>query len=206
MNIVLNSLPITFRDLQNAVAVELDDADGGNYANGEIAYAVLKAHRESVVAAKSYKVALPFATEAALAAYDLSPIFQPLAVSVDTQLLEKKGLADIAMINPYFQTVAEGMPKTWSPVSGSFIMLAPTPDKVYTGIATGNAAPPLMVADGDVPKGIASAFAVQVIVGRAVRHCRAMRPMYANNIALIEALDTEWTAWVGQQNAVNVGR
>ena len=130
-------------ELQN---VRLNDGDKGGYTLVEIQHCVKVGHRETVVAARSYKATTPLDVAEGVDTIDLDPIFEPIAVSINNLALWIKTVHDFNVINPGWQSAANGAPVMCAQQSGSQIILSLTPDQVYSGTAFGYAAPPDMQA------------------------------------------------------------
>ena len=191
----------TLTGLAGMLRTRLNDLDGGNYTSEEIYYALNLAYRETVATARCHKAKTTLQLVAGTHTYDCGTVFEPISVSVGTDILNKTSVKQMGLKSENWDalsesTLARGVPTEWMPYTGGSIRLYPTPDGVTTTATVyGYAYPAALVNSTDVPVSLPAAYAVSAILDRAEAEARKMRATTSANAALYESLMGAWRNW-----------
>jgi len=186
----------TLAGLLSGLRYRLNDSDMGNYLTAELQTCINIAYRETVVAARCHRTRVALSLGDGTFNYDLGAIFEPITVSISTNLLDKVTIKELAVKTEGWDTTAEATPTCWMHYTGGYIRVYPTPNTSLTAIVYGYARPTALSASEDIPVALSQSMGVSAILDRAEAEARKMRSTTGYNSALYDKLMDSWKGWV----------
>ncbi len=200
-------MAVNLSTLRLALRYRLNDYDEGGYSDAELLQCLNTAYRDSVIAGRTFNYAYSSLVTNENPFYDISPIFEPLIVTiaiggVGVAELEKTTYEDLHRNNPLSAWATATQPTKWyrrGSTSAKGIAIYPSPRGIDPTLRlyVGGCASPTDLADAaDAPDALPAGFDESALLDRAEAEARKFRLTFGANAQVYSVLMESWKVWV----------